>query len=445
MKNRKRTWILALSMALWLVATPLSAQPNLPQLAPNMPYLYASSLQEYFPDFNQIVGIDLDVVLQAMLARDQQPQNHWAERLSRGWGASFKDDWAEAYFAEVFQVWFYLSWWQKHQPQALDQEQQQHLAAIQTQMLAILAVNRVQVSQTSPMPLYSPSTALKNDYSVSLAELADAQPLNPKRSYEYLYRASASEATPQLHEQWAIDTLLEKPGSQLAATRVWKYFSKALKQGLSEAQAFEQSARLVEQHLQQDIQSGEFLTEQLAVINWDTGFRPEDVLFLSGDYATTALYGSVIFIIKQQQPRGIPLNEYGTKTGFYQRLPYQWLLSPKGFWIYAVADKAEYVLPAYVAHSELVGVDVRDERTFLVKEAKRTGQPGILLRKYRKQYDSQAKQLLIHIIDPQNRWMGSFSEQPLPTYFQPPAEPSAVLLPLAVRQYLTNQGYLSTP
>lgn len=372
-------------------------------LVPDVLPTDATAALQQMTRVQQVLGLDLGVVLTAVVQKDYAPDRQHKQRqqrLQRGWAESFLPDALDHHFDTVFHAWCYA----EGHP-ALTADQRQHVAALREQIRARLQSLHMNADQASGGPILRPFSAQPLNYQVDLSRFSP--PLSPeqKQLYRHLYRASASQAEPLQHESWALETLFERPGSALAATQVWRYLGEQQKQ-MGVAQAFQAGIQQVEAQLQASLDNGEFESEYLKVINWDTGFRPDQLFFLSADYTTTALYGSVIFLVEQAELRGLPLNVYGQDQGFYRQLPYRWLLSEKGFWIFAVADRAEYVVPAAIQHGEIYGVDVRGPRQ-LQREGMRTGAPGQLLRKYRKYQSKQGLQ--VYIFDAQDRWMGTLN------------------------------------
>lgn len=412
---KHRNLFLGLIMLFCLGGFPLKAaeKPPLSALLERNPSAAQISKQQalaMIPETCQRLDLDLAYLLAAVVYKDFSGLNTpeiFKQRLQSGWELSFQPQWAEASFPQVFHSWFYL-----HLDAHLDSEAQRHLKEIEVEIQKQTESLRLALPDPDAFlsPELSPHSGQRSDYTLWLSQAPSIQALFAKEKPEYrlLFRASASTASLAEHERWALATLLEEPGAQLAATAVWRRYHDHLKAGKTKALAFREASHEVEANLAVLVERGDLEPELLSAINWNTGFRPEEVFFLSGDYATAALYGSVIFIIAQQQERGIPLNEYAQMTGFYQHLPYEWLLSIKGFWIFAVADKAEYLLPAYVDHAEILGVDVRAERRSFEANATRTGIPGPVLRKYRKYYDTESQQLFVYVLDAQNHWLGTF-------------------------------------
>lgn len=367
------------------------------------PPLTPGQMQAEIQPFCAHIDLDIALLLRAVLAKDEALSPlQLQERLNKGWQASFDAHWQENAFDTVFHSYFYRYALSRHH--VLSPAQQAQLKHLRQDFEQTLAGMRVPAITPTYHPMFEPTSAITPDYTFSFK----AQPQVP--GYTWLYRSSASNVSALEHELWAIETLLEKPASQLAATGVWRRYHQKQKDHPTQASDlhFKQAAQEVEQELLFLQQQHLLKTELLQTINWDTGFRPDNVFFLSGDYATTALYGSTIFLIKQQHPRGIALNEQGESEGFYQNLPYAWLLSTKGFWIFAMADKKEYLLPAYLSHSEIKGADIRGPRQ-LYSPHSRTGMPGALLRKYRKHYNRQTGQQCVMVLDAQGHWMGTLS------------------------------------
>ncbi len=406
--------------------------------APSPPLLTPIQMQAEIQPFCKHIDLDIALLLRAVLAKDRALSPlQLQQRLNRGWRASFDSHWQENTFDKVFHSYFYHYALSRHH--ALSPAQQAQLQHLRQDFEQTLSGMRVPAIVPMYNPVFEPTSAITPDYSFSFKN----QQKDP--GYTWLYRSSASDVSALEHELWAIETLLEKPASQLAATGVWRRYHQKQKDDPTQTSDFnfKQAAREVEQELLFLQQQRLLDTELLQTINWDTGFRPENVFFLSGDYATTALYGSTIFLIKQQHPRGIALNERGESEGFYQNLPYAWLLSTKGFWIFAMADKKEYLLPAYLSHGEIKGADIRGPRQ-LYSPHSRTGMPGALLRKYRKYYDPQTRQQCVMVLDIQDHWIGTLS---LGTLRQPPRfkiSPSAQHLDKNLLKRLP-QGIIYTP
>lgn len=390
-----------------------------------------AEMRAQIPALCRRLDLDFSVILEAVFRKDfSQPRPALLQRLERGWEASFQPHWQEEDFAAVLHAWIYLQDLSSQAQVLLSPQEQEHLSAVETLLYQALSTLRYKLpdgDQRLEPPLI-PHSGQERHYRLYFPDLPEMQAFEKQLSpatqdrYRYLYRASASQASTRQHEIWALATLLEEPGAELAATAVWRRYQEGLQAGKTKAEAFAQASRAVEGDMLSLSQNGDLDSELLSVINWDTGFRPQEVFFLSGDYRTTALYGSVIFIVEQERLRGIPLNEYGQSRGFYQRLPYSWLLSPKGLWIFAVADRHEYLLPAYLDHSEILGVDVRAEREPFSPEATRTGRPGPLLRQYRKYFDRRSGQLFVYVLDAQEHWIGTLFKTPLKAK-QIPAQP----------------------
>ncbi|MDP7420622.1 MAG: hypothetical protein QGH40_02025 [bacterium] len=266
-----------------------------------------------------------------------------------------------------------------------------------------------------------------------------------KDDYRYLYRGSFSSDSRLQREIWVIITMLEKDEGYMAASRVWEIYYANRENGFSAEQAMSRAIAEVQENVLRLLKRGLFEKEIVPIVNWDMGFEYDDFIFFSGDYGTAALYGDMIYIIRQEEPRGIPINEISYAISFYRKLPYNWLISLKGFWLYSFVDRQEYIIPVFISHAEVAGCDIREERTRIVPEAVITGKPGKLKRRYRKYFDREKNQLFVVVLDHENRLMGAFSEKTfsgLPTLDLPS---STEVIPPEVIDYFTNNKIFYQP
>jgi len=419
--------------------------------------------REFIPSFCDFVKLDLFYNIDGFVYKDFHAYSDDAKTrsllrdvLTRACEYAYsdeyvyRDNWQQVYFTEVFHGYYYLRMLM-HEYQCrgtapimkvLEDLDRDILAAVKT--VEVLVDDGI----ITPDPVFSPFSGITaTGYRINLIRdgLKLVKLSYDEEEYRYLYRGSFSGDSKLHREKWAITTMLEKPDGYLAAARVWRLYSEYSQSGLPPDQAISRAISRIQGHVLELINQDLFQREILSAINWDMGFTCDDFIFFSGDYSTAALYGDVIYIIRQIEPRGIPINDYTFATSFYRNLPYHWLISLKGFWLYSFVDRQEYMLPVFVSHAEVAGCDIREERTLIVPEAIITGNPEKLLRRYRKYFDREKNQLFVLVLDSANRLMGTLSEHEISA---PPLlrlVPSPETIPAEIKSYFTEARLFYLP
>ncbi len=179
--------------------------------------------------------------------------------------------------------------------------------------------------------------------------------------------------------------------------------NKFLKEGLAPAEALLKAKVAHLEVLKKEITKMESLKDLYENYPHKSVETEDCFLFTTPHLAIARTYGPVVMVIEENNPRGLDLNGIAKDSKYYsfgRALQNLAALRWKSIVADYIADRDEYVIPAFIPNEDITGIIVYEPSNVIVMKNLPLVQPGIQ-RVYRKHFERGI--MVIDVLDSQDR------------------------------------------